>query len=61
MAWRCAPTHWLISAQVEPASSFVFFFIFVAALYSCGSNILGKQPNQIPIISSAAEQSIGPF
>jgi hypothetical protein len=48
-------------ALVEPASSFVFFFIFVAALYSCGSNALGKQPNQIPIISSAAEQSIGPF
>ena len=48
-------------ALVEPASSFVFFFIFLASVYSCGSNILGKQPNQIPIISSAAEQSIGPF
>ena len=48
-------------ALIEPASSFVFLFIVVASLYSCGSNLLGKPPNQIPIISQAAEQSIGPF
>ena len=46
---------------VEPSASFVFLFIAVSILYSCGSNALGKQPNQIPIISNAAEQSIGPF
>ena len=48
-------------ALVEPASSFVFFFITVSIVYSCGSNALGKPPNQIPVISAAAEQSIGPF
>ena len=48
-------------ALVEPSSSFVFFFIVASIIYSCGSNALGKTPNQIPIISQAAEQSIGPF
>ena len=47
-------------AVIEPASSFVFFAIFVGVLYSCGSNLLGKAPTGIPVISQAAEQSIGP-
>ena len=48
-------------ALVEPASSAVFFFIVASILYSCGSNALGKLPNNIPVISQAAERSLGPF
>lgn len=47
-------------ALIEPSSSAVFFFIVGSILYSCGSNALGKLPNSIPLISPAAEQSIGP-
>lgn len=44
-----------------PAENFVFYFLIATISYSVGSNLLGKVPNGIPIISEAAERSIGPF
>lgn len=46
---------------VEPASNFVYYAYVSAVLYSIGSNLSGKKPNQIPWISEAAEMAVGPF
>lgn len=48
-------------AIVEPASNFVYYTYMAMIIYSISSNLAGKKPNQIPIISEAAEMSIGPF
>lgn len=46
---------------VEPATNFVYYAYISAVLYSIISNLRGVKPNQIPIISDAAEMAIGPF
>ena len=48
-------------AFVEPCSNFVWYFYVSLVVYSVVSNLRGKKPNQIPFLSSAAEQFIGPF
>jgi len=45
---------------VETGTNFVFYAYSSAVLYSIVSNLFGKVPNQIPIISEAAEMSVGP-
>jgi hypothetical protein len=44
---------------VEPASTTVFLAILLATIYSIASNAQGKMPNQIPIVSDAANNAIG--
>ena len=46
---------------VEPATNFVYYTYVSAVIYSIVSNLTGKKPNQIPIISEAAEMAVGPF
>eukprot|EP00591_Stephanopyxis_turris_P001886 CAMPEP_0195522616 /NCGR_PEP_ID=MMETSP0794_2-20130614/20954_1 /TAXON_ID=515487 /ORGANISM="Stephanopyxis turris, Strain CCMP 815" /LENGTH=223 /DNA_ID=CAMNT_0040652413 /DNA_START=163 /DNA_END=834 /DNA_ORIENTATION=- len=46
---------------VEPATNFIYYCLVAAVLYSVVSNLSGKKPNQIPIISEAAEQGVGPM
>jgi Chloroplast import apparatus Tic20-like len=53
---------WVPRALAEPASNFVFYFVIFSVGYSILSNlVLGRQPNQIPWISEAADLQIGPF
>lgn len=44
---------------VEPSSNFVYYTYMAMVLYSIVSNLQGKKPNQIPVISDAAESAIG--
>jgi hypothetical protein len=45
----------------EPLSNF-FFFTLLACLAYIGSSIVqGEKPNQIPVVSEAAEMAVGPF
>jgi hypothetical protein len=38
------------------------FYILVSSLVYClGSNIQGREPNQIPVISEAANRALGPM
>ncbi|KAJ1456747.1 hypothetical protein M885DRAFT_463044 [Pelagophyceae sp. CCMP2097] len=46
-------------ALIEPASTTVFLAILLSVLYSVASNAQGKMPNQIPIVSDAANNAIG--
>ena len=45
----------------EPANNFVFYTMIAMIGYSIYSNIVGKKPDQIPIVSEAAEMQLGPF
>lgn len=46
---------------MEPSSNFVWYGMSYMVMYCVISNLRGKKPDQIPIISTAAEFSIGPF
>ena len=46
---------------VESGNNFVFYVLVAAVGYALFSNVTGKVPNQIPWVSEAAEQQIGPF
>ena len=47
---------------VEPATNFVFYGFAASILYVVGWNLgRGEEPREIPIVSQAAEQQIGPF
>jgi Chloroplast import apparatus Tic20-like len=46
---------------VEPCTNFVYYCYMTAILYSIYSNLNGKKPDQIPIISESAELMVGPF
>ena len=46
---------------VEPCTNFIFYTLVAMLAYSIVSNLAGKKPNQIPIISDAAQSAIGPF
>jgi len=46
---------------VEPSTNFVFFCFAAAVGYSVVSNLSGKVPDQIPLISRTADEQIGPF
>ena len=46
---------------MEPSSNFVFYFYMGACLYSIFSNLQGKKPDGIPIISNAANMAVGPY
>lgn len=46
---------------VESGSNFVFFVLVASVGYSLFSNLSGKLPNQIPVVSDATESQIGPF
>jgi hypothetical protein len=45
----------------EPCSNFVFYAYATAIVYSTCSNLTGKRPDQIPLISEAADLLVGPF
>mmetsp|Transcript_16781 Transcript_16781/g.33472 ORF Transcript_16781/g.33472 Transcript_16781/m.33472 type:complete len:255 (+) Transcript_16781:205-969(+) len=47
---------------VEPATNFVFYCFVAATGYSLFWNLVrGEEPDQIPVVSDAARQQIGPF
>jgi hypothetical protein len=46
---------------VEPCSNFVYYTYMSAILYSIYSNLRGRKPDQIPIISTSADFMVGPF
>lgn len=46
---------------VESGSNFVFYCLIASVGYAVFSNLTGKVPNKIPIISEATEMQIGPF
>mmetsp|Transcript_3138 Transcript_3138/g.3721 ORF Transcript_3138/g.3721 Transcript_3138/m.3721 type:complete len:246 (+) Transcript_3138:59-796(+) len=46
---------------LETSSNLVFYTYAAAIGYSVISNLLGEKPDQIPVLSEAAEQSIGPM
>jgi len=46
---------------VESGSNFIFYVLVATVGYSLFSNLTGKIPNQIPIVSDATEAQIGPF
>jgi len=47
---------------VEPATNFVFYAFATSIVYCFVSNlVLGKEPNEIPVVSSAANEQLGPF
>jgi len=50
-----------IRILVESGNNFVFYVLVAAVGYALFSNVTGKLPNQIPCVSEAAEQQIGPF
>mmetsp|Transcript_30344 Transcript_30344/g.44314 ORF Transcript_30344/g.44314 Transcript_30344/m.44314 type:complete len:233 (+) Transcript_30344:9-707(+) len=43
------------SGLAETCANTVFYTILFSCLYSVGSNIIGKTPNQLPVISEAVE------
>ncbi|GMI07827.1 hypothetical protein TrLO_g11575 [Triparma laevis f. longispina] len=49
-------------AIVEPSTNFIFY-VFAATMGYCFfyNLVEGKEPREIPIVSQAAEQQIGPF
>jgi len=48
------------SFLVESGSNFVFYALVAAVGYSVVSNVIGKIPDQIPVVSEAVEMQIGP-
>jgi len=46
---------------VEPSTNFVFYVFAACVGYSVVCNLIGKVPNQIPFISSTADEQIGPM
>ena len=45
---------------VEPATNFVFYAFAATIIYCFFSNLaLGREPNEIPVVSSAANQQLG--
>jgi hypothetical protein len=46
---------------VESGNNFVFYCLVASVGYALISNLTGKIPNQIPVISEATENQIGPF
>jgi len=46
---------------MESSSNFVYYTYMAMVLYSIASNLSGQKPNQIPVISQAAEMAVGPF
>ena len=52
----------LLRYLVEPATNFVFYCFVAATGYSLVWNLVrGEEPDQIPVVSDAARQQIGPF
>jgi hypothetical protein len=45
----------------EPCSTFVWYAYMSAVIYSVYSNLRGKKPDQIPILSQYSELMVGPF
>ena len=45
----------------EPLSTTVFLAVTLSILYSVQANLRSQIPNGIPVVSEAAERSIGPF
>lgn len=45
----------------EPLTNTVFFALVSSILYVTVSLAFGDKPNQIPVISEAAEMAVGPF
>jgi len=56
MSWLVVPEY-----IKEPATNFFFYYLVTSVGYSLFSNLSGKKPNQIPLISEAAEMQVGPF
>lgn len=48
-------------AIAEPCGNVVYYFYVATLLYSIGSNLAGKTPTGIPIISENANRALGPF
>ncbi|CAB9523292.1 Protein TIC 20 [Seminavis robusta] len=46
---------------VESGSNFIFYALVACVGYALVSNLSGKLPNQIPVVSEASELQIGPF
>ena len=46
---------------IEPATNFVFYAYATSIGYSIISNLSGKTPRGIPVISEAADRAVGPF
>mmetsp|Transcript_5309 Transcript_5309/g.15067 ORF Transcript_5309/g.15067 Transcript_5309/m.15067 type:complete len:219 (+) Transcript_5309:147-803(+) len=46
---------------MEPCSNFIFYCYMGACLYSISSNLRGKTPDGIPVISNAAKMAAGPY
>lgn len=46
---------------LEPSANFVYYAYMSAVIYCISSNLRGKIPNQIPWLSSMADNAIGPF
>ena len=46
---------------LEPSANFVYYAYMSAVIYCVLSNLRGKIPNQIPWLSSMADNAIGPF
>mmetsp|Transcript_15775 Transcript_15775/g.23899 ORF Transcript_15775/g.23899 Transcript_15775/m.23899 type:complete len:205 (-) Transcript_15775:524-1138(-) len=46
---------------MESCSNFVYYTYMAMVLYSITSNLRGQKPNQIPVLSEAAEMAVGPF
>lgn len=45
----------------EPCSNFVWYVYMTAVIYAIVSNLQGKKPDQIPLISPVADLMVGPF
>lgn len=46
---------------VEPCANFVWYVYVAAVAYSIVSNLRGRKPDQIPVISPWADLMVGPF
>lgn len=46
---------------LEPCSNFVWYAYMSMIIYCVYSNLRGKKPDQIPIISPSADLMVGPF
>jgi len=45
----------------DSGSNFIFYVLVASVGYSLFSNLTGKVPNQIPIVSQASDMQIGPY
>jgi hypothetical protein len=45
----------------EPLTNTIFFALVASIGYVAFSLALGMKPNQIPVVSEAAEAAVGPF